>query len=163
MKSLTQHLATAAIALLAVNATISESQAAKVTLDGYGHYEYRTPEKYYLGSGPKQGGRYRYLGEGYYRKITIGVDYITNRSGKRSGDLSLEFWAMPYYKATTGITLLARAKDPLGAGKSYKDAPRDGRAVSLGRRRFPEINIWEYTRKGWKFRDALSFTRKNLL
>ena len=108
----------------------------------------------------KQSGRKPYLGGGYYHKAEIAMDYITNRSTRRSGDLSFELWAMPYYGATSGVVLMTKGADALGGGGSYTNASPEGYAVLLDRRRFPELNLWEFTRRGWKFRDALSFSRK---
>jgi len=70
---------------------------------------------------------------------------------------------MPYYGADKGIVLMTIGSSPLSGTSSKKDFHVDGYAVSLDAYKYPELNIWEYTRNGWKFRDALSFTRKSLL
>lgn len=160
MKSILHHLTAATVALLAVTAAIPEAKAAQVTLDGTGFYSLARRLVYHPEPGLKQSGRKPYLGEGYYHKAEIGMDYITNRSTRRSGDLSFELWAMPYYGANSGIILMTKGLNRLGGGNSYRDASPEGFAVLLDRRRFPELNLWEYTRRGWKYRDALSFTRK---
>ncbi len=159
MKSLVQKLTTAAAAALALALSMPEANAAKITLDGYGYYALKTKVTYY-GSAPKQSGRYSTLGSDYYHKLAYRMDFLTNRSNSSSGSLSYEFWAMPYYGATTGIVLLTRSVQPMRAQQSIKNASKEGLGVFLDARKFPEMNIWEYTRKGWKFRDALSFTRK---
>ncbi|MES2439613.1 MAG: hypothetical protein V4584_11125 [Verrucomicrobiota bacterium] len=159
MKSLIQRLASTGLALFAMSAAIPEAKATNVTLDGYGYYSIGNTVKFY-GSGAKQTGRYRNLGRDYYHSTTIRMDFVTNNSNNRSGDMSFEFWAMPYYDATSGIILMTRGVDPLLAGGSNRDFSKKGKAISLDARRFPELNLWEYTRKGWKFRDALTFKNK---
>jgi hypothetical protein len=140
----------------------SDSQAANVTLDGSGYYKFTSSARY-LSSGAKQYGRYSNLGADYYRTTTISMEWVTNRSSSNSGPLSFEFWGMPYYGADTGIVLMTRSADPLRAGRYYKNRRWQGSAVFLDEYRFPELNLWESTRNGWRFRDALSFRRKNLL
>lgn len=163
MRSLFQKFTTAAIILTAAVTTLSESQAAKIRLDGYGSYANRSKVNYYNKGGPKQAGRYSKLGSDYYHKISYKMDFVTNRSNKKSGSLSYEFWAMKYYQATTGIVVMTRNVDPMKGQKSIKNLKRTGLAVYIDRKRFPEMNIWEYTKKGWKFRDALSFAYKDWL
>lgn len=163
MRSLIQKFTTAAILLTAAVTTVSESQAAKIRLDGFGYYANRGKVNYYSNPAPKQGGRYSNLGADYYHKISYTMDFVTNRSGRRSGSLSYEFWAMPYYQASTGIVVMTRGLKRMKGYQSVSDLRRTGLAVDLDSKRFPEINIWEYTRKGWKFRDALSFTYKDWL
>ena len=161
MKSLLTSFVAVVAALIVFQP--SEARATKVTLDGSGYYELGRKFKFY-GGGVKQSGRYRRLGADYYHKAVIGMDWITNRSRSRSGYLSFEFWAMPYYGADKGVVLMTRGLDPLRGGSYYFEKARDGWAIFLDRRRFPEINLWELTgRRGWKFRDALSFRRKNIL
>lgn len=163
MRSLIQKLTTAALVLTAAATTLTESQAAKIRLDGYGTYASRSKVNYYGNPAPAQGGRYSNLGADYYHKVSYQMDFITNRSGSTSGSLSYEFWAMPYYGADTGIVVMTRGLKSLKGNKSVSDVERTGLAVDLDRKRFPEINIWEYTRDGWKFRDALSFAYKDWL
>ena len=136
--------------------------AASVTLEGSGSYKF-TSSDYYYEYGTRQSGRYRNLGTDYYRKTTIGMDWIVNNSSYRTGPLSLEFWGMPYYGADTGIVLMTRSAGRLPADTHYRNSRWRGRSIFLDEYRFPEINIWEKTRKGWRFRDALSFRRDNLL
>jgi hypothetical protein len=157
MKTILHQLA--AIALFTA-AALPEAKATDVTLDGYGFYSLAHRLAFHPEPGLWQSGRKPYLGGGYYRKAEIGMDFITNRSTRRSGELSFELWAMPYYGATSGVVLMTKGLDSLGGGRSYRDRSPDGFAVLLDRRRFPELNLWEFTRKGWKFRDALSFPRK---
>ena len=161
MKSLLTSLTVAVAASFAFVAP--QANAAKITLDGSGYYELGTRFKFYSG-GVKQSGRYQRLGSDYYHKAVIGMDWITNRSRSRSGYLSFELWAMPYYGAKRGVVLMTRGLDPLRGGSYYFERAREGYAIFLDRRRFPEINIWELTnRRGWQFRDALSFRRKDVL
>lgn len=149
---------------LAVTALFSATdvQAAKVTLDGSGYYTFNSSVRFY-GQGAKQYGRYSNLGADYYRNTTMSMEWITNRSRNNSGPLSFEYWGMPFYGADTGIVLMTRSADPLRAGSYYKNRKWTGWAVFLDEYRFPELNLWESTSRGWKFRDALSFRRDNLL
>ncbi len=159
MKSLISKLVTPAIALFIAAAMIQKSHATKVTLDGYGSYLMGSKVTYYR-SAPKQSGRYNSLGKDYYHSISYTMDFITNRSNSKSGSLSYEFWAMPFYGADSGIILMTRNLKPMAGGLSVKYLTKTGLGVFLDTQRFPEMNLWEFTSKGWKFRDALSFPRK---
>lgn len=156
MKSILSKFSTALIALAAV---ASSTKAANITLDGYGFYSLGTKVTY-KGNPPKQGGRYKTLGSDYYHNISYQMDFITNRSNSGSGSLSWEFWAMPYYDSKSGIILITRGVSPMSPTSSIKNANKSGAGIFLDARRFPEMNIWEYTSKGWKFRDFLTFPGK---
>lgn len=143
-------------------ATALETQAAKLRLDGYGYYDVRSSDVFSK-SGKEQSGRYKNLGRDYYHKVKYGIDFVSNYSGSYSGSVSYEFWAMPFYGATSGIILMTRGVGKMSPDESYEDVAKSGYAVSLDARRFPEQSLWELTRDGWKFRDALSFTRKGNL
>lgn len=162
MKSITRNFTAAAAALLTLIGAAPQTRASKITLDGSGYYEFLSPAKFYSG-GVKQGGRYGNLGSDYYHKTTISMRWITNRSTNRSGNLSFEFWGMPFYGASKGLVLMTRPLNSLGGGGSYTNKTSTGHSISLDEYRFPELNIWEHTNKGWKFRDALSFKQDNLL
>jgi hypothetical protein len=162
MKTFFRNLTATAVALFTLSASIPEAKAANVTLDGFGFYKIGNKVKFY-NRGPEQTGRYRNLGSDYYHKVRIQTDFINNRSNSRSGSLSYEFWAMPFYGATSGIILMTRGLNPIPARGGYDDVSKEGLAISIAARRFPEINIWEFTRNGWKFRDSLTFTRKAYL
>lgn len=159
-----RQFTSAILSTLAATALLStgEIQAARVTLDGSGYYTFNSSPRYY-GMGAKQYGRYRNLGADYYRNTTISMEWITNRSKNHSGPLSFEYWGMPFYGADSGIVLMTRSANPLNAGRFYKNRSWRGWAIFLDEFRFPELNLWESTRRGWKFRDALSFRRDNLL
>ncbi|MBK1814941.1 hypothetical protein JIN84_04900 [Luteolibacter yonseiensis] len=161
MKSIT-HLLAAAIAVTTAFISAPKAEATPVVLRGAGYYKIANKIKYYVNV-PSQSGRFRHLGEGYYQKTTYGFDYIVNRGNKRSGDLSFEFWAMPYFGATSGEILMTRGRDPLKAGKSYRDADSTGQAVNIDERAFPEINLWEYNGRNWVNRDAFTFSRSTRL
>ncbi len=164
MRTFVKKLTSAAVALCAVAVSIPETQAAKVTLDGFGYYALKKKVTYYgNNSVPKQSGRYKSLGSDYYHKLAYQMDFITNRSNSQSGSLSWEFWAMPYLGSTSGIIIMTRQLQPFGPRKSFKNLEKEGLGIYIDRKRFPEMNLWEYTRKGWQFRDALSFTRKTFL
>ncbi len=158
----TIKLFTAAAVIFAAVTTSPEARATAVTLDGSAHYTIRNTEVYY-GGGVAQSGRYQNLGSGYYHNTTYGIEFLTNSSTHRSGSLSFDFWGMPYYGATSGLILMTRGLDRLAAMSSVTTLSRSGLAVSLNARRFPELDLWEYTINGWRFRDAFRFTQKDLL
>lgn len=165
MKALLKSLVVATATLLAIPSIAPQAEAAKIRLDGSGYYQLGTKIQF-RPAGAKQTGRYRNLGGDYYHTCQIGMDWITNRSNNSTGPLSFELWAMPYYGANKGIVLFTRSLKKLRGGGYYTNPSRKGRAIFLDRRRFPEINIWEkktWGRRNWKFRDALSFRRKDLL
>jgi hypothetical protein len=162
MKSISQSLAALAAVALILIGSAPETQAAKVTLDGSGFYNLR-PQVKYFNRGVRQTGRYRNLGGDYYHRGTIGMDWITNNSKFRSGSLSFELWAMPYYGATSGIILMTKRINPLYGTYYYISKKAYGYAISLDAYRFPELNLWEFTRTGWQWRDALTFKRKGYL
>lgn len=162
MKSFITRLSTSALAMVALITPVSETQAADVRLDGYGSYSLNKKVRYYGKGGPTQSGRYRKLGSDYYKTAVIRMDFVTNRSYSRSGDLSFELWAMPYYGATSGIILMTELLSPQAGDSSRRNVAKKGKAISLDARRYPEFNLFEYTRKGWKSRDYLSFSRKVL-
>ena len=162
MKSLIKRFVTTALALSATALTIPESRAADVRLEGYGDYLLNENEDFFPRA-PKQSGRYRNLDRDYYHKVNIRMEYISNLSRARSGSLSFELWAMPYYGATSGIVLMTRGIDPLRGDRSYEDVSRTGYAISLGADRFPELSLWEYTRRGWVNRDHLTFEDRDYL
>lgn len=164
MKKYIQKLTVTAAIVVASVGSVAESKAAAVKLDGSGYYILR-PATYYYANGAPQTGRYANtsLGAGYYHSVTIGVDFLTNHSPVRSGSLSWEFWAMPYYQATSGIILRTNGVRSLLANESVPNWSKSGMAVLLNARRFPEQDLWELTTNGWKFRDVLRFTVKDLL
>lgn len=152
----------AAALVVPASFVVPEADAADVRLDGYGFYSYSSKVRYY-GKGKKQGGRYSNLGADYYSSTRNGMDFLTNHSKSKSGSLSFEFWGMPYYGATSGVVLMTRGVNPLNGGRSIKNFRNSGYAVFLDEDRYPELSLWEFTRQGWKFRDALSFTTKDRL
>lgn len=162
MKSITRNITAAAAAIITLITSAPGSQAAKITLDGVGYYEFGNSVKFFPG-GAKQSGRYGNLGSDYYRKTTIRMSFITNRSPGASGNLSFEFWGMPYYGATKGLVLMTHSLSPLGGGRYYRNKAVKNYGIFLDEYRFPELNLWERGRGGWKFRDALSFKSDNLL
>lgn len=164
MKKYIQKFTAAAAMIVASVAMIPETNAAAVKLDGSGYYILR-PTKVYYPNGARQTGRYlnRSLGAGYYHNVEIGIDFITNRSTFPSGSLSWEFWAMPFYQATSGIILATHGVRAFRPGESVPNMAKVGMSVFLNARRFPEQNLWELTANGWRFRDVLRFTTKNLL
>jgi hypothetical protein len=91
------------------------------------------------------------------------MDFITNHSSNSSGSLSYEFWGIPYYGASQGVILMTSGLAPLRGGYSYEQLYVSGYALALDEWRYPDINLWELTRKGWRFKDSLTFTKKTFL
>lgn len=156
MKFTISKIVTAVITVFGVMPSLN---AANVTLDGYGFYSLGTKVTY-IGNPPDQSGRYKSLGSDYYHNISYRMDFITNRSNSGSGSLSWEFWAMPYYDAQSGIVLTSRGINPMPKNYSIKNANRSGPGIFLDARRFPEMDLWEYTSSGWKSRSYLTFPKK---
>jgi hypothetical protein len=137
----------------------SVAKAADLDMRGYGSVNESAYETYsYYGAA--QYGRYRNLGEGYYRRTTIGVDAIRNYSGSRSGSVSFELWAMPYYGATSGTVLMTTNAGKVFGFSTKRNVYRTGSKMAYDGYAFPELNIWEFTRRGWGFRDNITFSRK---
>jgi hypothetical protein len=162
MKSIIKGLTTATAALFAVATILPEAQATLVTLEGYGSYKLANSDSYYPDA-PVQRGRYESLGDGYYHRAVIKMDYITNRSRSYSGDMSFELWGMSYYNATTGLVLMTRGINPVRGKRSIRGVRSEGSAISIKERRFPELNLYEYTSNGWSPRDHLTFSKKAYL
>jgi hypothetical protein len=156
MKFNISQLTIAVTALLSAVATVPEAKSADLALEGYGSYNLGNFDRYYP-RGTRQSGRYRNLGADYYRSAEIEVDAVENYSNYRSGSMSFELWAMPYYGATSGSILMTNSLRYLKAGRYYSGVYCRGMAVSLDEEAFPELNLWEYTNHGWMFRDALTF------
>lgn len=153
---------TAAAAVFAVSATAPTVAASEITLDGPAYFSLSKKARFYS-RGSSQGGRYSNLGRGYYRRADLGIGAVDNYSPYETGDLSFEFWALPFYGATKGVVLMTTDIGWLEGDQSFVDLEMTGSAVFLNRRRFPEMNIWEYTYDGWEFRDAFAFARKTRL
>lgn len=134
----------------------SNASAADLALRGYGSVSESNYESYRYGA--SQTGRYSNLGEGYYRRTTIRVDRIRNYSRGRSGSTSFELWAMPYYGATSGTVLMTTSTGRIYGRSSKWYVKRTGNKVALDDYAFPELNLWEYTRNGWRFRDNITFS-----
>lgn len=159
MQFIARKLTIAATALAAIALSVPEARSADVRLEGTGYYKLVNRTEFYQ-EGVEQSGRYRNLGRDYYHQIEYGVDFIGNDSNRRSGSLSYEFWALPFYGSTSGIIVMTRGVQSIPGRNNLDGVVRTGLGVSLHKRRFPEQSLWEFTRKGWKFRDALSFSRK---
>jgi hypothetical protein len=161
LKSMTRFL-TAAAAVIAISAPVPVAKAADIALDGPAYFSVAKKARYYSG-GAWQGGRYLNLGRGYYRRADLGIGAVDNYSPYESGDLSFEFWAMPFYGATKGVILMTTDIGWLEGDQSFVDLEMTGSARFLNRKRFPEMNLWEYTYYGWEFRDAFAFARRSRL
>ena len=163
MKSVINQFAVAALAIVSLTVTTPNAIATDLTLDGSGYYDLSDVVDYYSGRGKKQSGKYKYLGADYYHRAETGMDFLSNNSNSRSGTMSFEFWALDFYGADTGTILMTHRVSPLPGRDGYEDFYKEGYAISLNDYYYPELSLWEFTRKGWKFRDALSFSSDSLL
>jgi hypothetical protein len=163
MKTIIHRITAATVAIIALAAATPEVQATNLTLEGSGYYELGQKVKFYGGRGKKQSGKFKYLGADNYHKAEIGMDEVVNNSNFRSGTMSFEFWAMDFFGADSGLILMTKKISPLKSRKRYDELDRDGYAIYLNERRYPELSLWEFTIDGWEFRDALSFSKKGRL
>ena len=160
-RAIRNFIMTAALTIAAA-AISPEARATDVVLNGTGTCHFGGAVNYYK-QGIKQGGRYKNLGADDYRKATTNFDYVTNRSKKSTGALSLEFWALPFKGATSGIVLMTKGLDPMPGKEVYKKVVSYGYAIYLDERKFPEFELWEHTKDGWEFRDAVVLSKKRKL
>lgn len=158
MKTAKIRFGIAFVAMVSMFGGISEVKAADLELRGLGSVS-ESPRQAYLRFGAAQDGRYRNLGAGFYRRTTIAVDGIRNYSGFSSGSLSFELWALPYYGATSGSVLMTTNAGTVFGRATRLNVIRTGNKVGYGGFAFPELNLWEFTRSGWGFRDNIAFSR----
>jgi hypothetical protein len=159
MKTVKVRLGIALVAVVSMFGGNSVAKAADLELRGLGSVNESAFEGYAF-SGARQDGRYRNLGAGYYRRTTIGADGIRNHSNLSSGTVSFELWAMPYYGATSGTVLMTTNAGTYQRLSTRWNVFRTGNKMSYDGFAFPELNIWEFTRSGWGFRDNITFSRK---
>ena len=158
MKTAKVRFGIALVAMVSMFGGSSVAKAADLALRGYGSVSESAYEGYSY-SGAAQNGRYQNLGAGYYRRTTIGVDGIRNFSNSSSGSISFELWAMPYYGATSGTVLMTTNAGTVSRLSTKWNVYRTGNKLSYDGYAFPELNIWEYTSRGWRFRDNITFSR----
>lgn len=159
MKTAKVRFGIAFVAMVSMFGGISGAKAADLELRGYGSVS-ESPFETYSRFGAAQDGRYRNLGAGYYRRTTIGVDGIRNYSIPSSGSLSFELWAMPFYGASSGTVLMTTNAGTVFGRATKWNVIRTGNKMSFDGFAFPELNLWEFTRSGWGFRDNITFSRK---
>ena len=162
MKTIANSLIAASSLLIGISGTTPQASAADLTLDGTGYYELGNSE-FFLRRGAGQSGRYSNLGRNFYQDAELGISRITNNSFSRSGSMSFEFWAKPFYSATSGIIMMTRGFNPLSGDFNYPNVQTFGTAISLRQWRFPELNLFERGRRNWEWRDALTFSQSDYL
>ena len=160
MKTLKNQIGIASLAVIASFGWPGTANGADLDLRGRSSVNEGWNE-YYSYYGASQGGRYSNLGEGYYRRTTIKVQRIQNHSSWRSGSTSFELWAMPYYGANSGTVLMTTNTGRLWGWSSKWNVSRTGNKMALDDYAFPELNIWEYTRYGWRFRDEITYSYRS--
>ncbi|NJR42656.1 MAG: hypothetical protein HC767_08280 [Akkermansiaceae bacterium] len=141
----------------------TEVRATNLTLEGSGYYDIDRKSFYIGRGGAAQSGRYRSLGSDYYRETAIGMDEISNNSRSRSGTMSFEFWGLDFFGANGGFVLMTSRVKSLKGKRFYDGVDRIGDSVFLDEFRYPELNLYELTRSGWRYRDSLSFSEDSLL
>ncbi len=162
MKTIATTIIAASSVLLSIAGSTHQAAAADLTLDGTGYYELGNSE-FYLRRGASQSGRFANFGRNYYQNAELGISRITNNSVSRSGSMSFELWAKPFYSSTSGIIMMTRGFNPLSGGFNFPNVQTFGTAISLRQQRFPELNLYERGRRSWEWRDALSFSRSDFL
>ncbi|NJM37297.1 MAG: hypothetical protein HC845_05180 [Akkermansiaceae bacterium] len=163
MKSIIHQITSAAFVFLAIAVSTPQVRAADLTLEGSGYYDLDSDFFYVGGRGASQSGRYRNLGRDYYHETAIGMDEVVNNSRSRSGTMSFEFWGLDFFGADSGFVLMTSRVKSLGGGRFYDGIDRVGNSIFLDEYRFPELNLYELTRSGWRYRDSLSFSEDSLL
>ncbi len=158
MKTVKVSFGIALVTMVSMFGGTSVAKAADLALQGFGSVNESSFEGY-AGFGAAQNGRYRNLGAGYYRRTTIGVDSVRNFSNYNSGSISFELWAMPFYGATSGTVLMTTNAGTVSWLSTKWNVYRTGNKMSYDGFAFPELNIWEFTRRGWGFRDNITFSR----
>lgn len=160
MKTSIAQFTIAAAVVFAFASTAPEAKCADVAFQGFGSYDVRSSERFFSRP-PRQGGRFRSLGADFYRRAEIEVDAVRNFSRGRSGNMSFELWAMPFFGASRGSVLMTNGLRPLNGRRSFRGVFATGFAVSLNQPGFAELSLWEFNRRRWRFRDALSFTNRD--
>lgn len=101
----------------------------------------------------QQSGRYPDLGKNYYRTATIGCTAIRNTStAGRSGQLSLEYWALPYYTSKTGTPLMSVLLPSIKGGKRINNVNEIGPAAYYNAEGYVQLRLYEYTSGKWVLR-----------
>lgn len=157
MKSLVSKFIAAAIALVSISASTTTAHATP-QIDGFCGFLLGV-SKTYKPYGAAQTGRYMNLGSGYYRSGSIlGCEKIFNNGFYKTGTMSLELWAMPYYGANSGKVSMTLGTPSLAPLKSRTFYTANGNAKSFNSYSFGSVHLFEYTSSGWKFRDEQSKT-----
>ncbi len=134
--------------------------AAKFKIDG-GFVTLRSDRAIKLS---QESGRYPNLGRNYYRTASIGCKSVINTSKKGiSGQLSLEYWAMPYIDSTTGTPLMSVLLPPVKAGKRINDISKDAQAGYYNANGYIQLRLYEYSGGVWLLRSSKSVGSRQLL
>jgi hypothetical protein len=98
-------------------------------------------------------GRYADLGRGYYRTTTIGCTAIKNTSpGGRSGQISLEYWALESLSGGTEKVMMSVLLPALGGGKSLKNVKQTGPARYFDAFGYIQLRVYENSGGTWQLR-----------
>ena len=101
----------------------------------------------------QESGRYPNLGRNYYRTSTIGCKAIRNTSAKgRSGPLSLEYWGLASYTATTGRPLMSVLLPSIKSGKRLNNVSEVGTAAYYNADGYIQLRLYEYSAGVWVLR-----------
>ncbi len=98
-------------------------------------------------------GRYADLGRGNYRTPTIGCTAIKNTSpGGRSGQISLEYWAMQSLGGGNERVMMSILLPSLGGGKSVKNVKQSGPARYFDAFGYIQLRVHENSGGTWQLR-----------
>lgn len=98
-------------------------------------------------------GRYPNLGRNYYRTATIGCTAVRNTSATgRSGQLSLEYWALPFFTSKTGTPLMSALLPPINGGKRLNNVSKVGPAAYYNADGYVQMRLYEFSAGKWVLR-----------
>jgi hypothetical protein len=98
-------------------------------------------------------GRYSNLGKNYYRTATIGCTAVRNISASgRSGQLSLEYWALPFFTSKTGTPLMSALLPSIKGGKKLSNVSKVGPAAYYNADGYIQLRLYEFSAGKWVLR-----------
>lgn len=112
----------------------------------------------------QESGRYPDLGRNYYRTATIGCKAISNTSKTgRSGQLSFEYWALPYLGADTGKPLMSVLLPSLKSGKKVSNLSKLNFAGYYNAYGYIQLRLYEMSGGTWVLRASKNIGNRQLL
>ena len=143
------------LASLIITLEAPSAKAAKLKIDG-GFVTLGTDRVIRLS---QESGRYPNLGRNYYRTATIGCTSIRNTSTKGSSkQLSLEYWALPFYGAETGTPLMSVLLPAIKSGKKVSNVKKQGMAAYYNAEGYIQLRLYENSGGTWLLRASRSMS-----